>query len=241
MKTQNQNQNTDLTQSKIHSGDIDKESHFVIPSLERDYEKYFKKITDLKAGDVIVRKSCKLCNHPLRAEAEQKWEQTKGGGHMGSYTMVQRHINAMVPEGEARFSIQNITNHISHHYEQQMKRMWLREYGGKLKEIMDAKIQKDEQFEVMIQAVQLKLFETFSNPNLEPHKQVDMISKLTKTILDISVVQAKLKGDIDTIDIYKRNFQKIVVNFISDLPQENQKEMLEKIDKVKGEMSLLDG
>ena len=122
-----------------------------------------------------------------------------------------------------------------------MKRMWMREYGSKLKEAMDVKIQKDEQFEVMIQATQLKLFEIFSNPTLDSHKQVDMISKLTKTILEISVVQAKLKGDIDTIDVYRQNFQKIVVNFISDLPQERQKEMLERIDKVKGEMAILDG
>ena len=211
---------------------------FLLPNTEKTYDKYFKKITELQANDVIVLSHCKFCIHPLRAEAEAKWESTKGQLGKGCYALVLKFLNEHADEyGGIHFNYQNVHVHLNHHYEQQLKRLWLREYGQHLASIMNYKIGKDEMFEAMIQATQLKLFEMAANPDIDVAKQADMMVKLTKSILDIIVVQAKLRGDIDTIDIYKEKFQNIIVNFIAkEQDSTRQRELIEQLDMAKLEL-----
>jgi len=210
----------------------------LIPSVEKTYDKYFDKITELQAGDIITNAQCKLCNHPLRSEAEAKWEQSKGRGGKGSYSLVVKFLNDQAEMFDGiKFNFQNVSVHINHHYEQQLKRAWMREYGKHLSGIMNYKINKEEMFEGMIQALQLKLFETAANPDIDQPKQADMMAKLSKAILDVSVVQAKLRGDIDTLDVYKDKVQNVIVNFIaSEKDTTRQRELLEQLDLAKAEL-----
>ncbi len=225
-------QYNNLAQSKKKAEEGDA---FLIPAVEKTHDLYFKKITELQAGDVIVKSHCKLCNHPLRAEAEAKWESTKGSHGRGNYRMVLRFLNEKTTD--IKFNYPNVLNHLANHYEQQQKRMQLREYGTHLSEIMNYKIAKEQSFELMKQALQLKFFEAAADPHLESPKQADMMTKLTKSILEIELAAAKLRGDIDTIDIYKQKFQNLIVNLISgEGDRDRQREMLEKIDKFKDEV-----
>lgn len=235
MSYQKQDMIANLAQSEKKVGENQK---FLLPNAEKTYDKYFKKITELQANDVIVRQQCKFCNHPLRAEAETKWELTKGQHGKGSYGLVVKFLNEHADEYDGvRFNYQNVSVHLNHHYEQQLKRLWLREYGRHLAEIMNYKINKDEMFEAMIQATQLKLFEMAANPDVDPVKQADMMTKLIKSILDIAIVKAKLRGDIDTIDMYKEKFQNIIVNFIAkEQDPANKRELIEQLDMAKSEL-----
>ncbi len=205
------------------------------PGIEKTYEKYFKQITELQAGDVIIRHDCKLCNHPLRAEAEAKWEQTKGNSGKGNHSLVLRLLNEK--SEDMKFNFQNVSNHLLHHYEQQQRRMWMREYGKRLGESMNQKIEKDKMFEAMTHTMQLKLYEIAANPELDVAKQADIMTRLTKSVLDIQIVQAKLRGDIDTIDVYKQQFHNIVVNLILDeRDPERKRDLLERLDTLKEQM-----
>lgn len=234
MNYQKQNMTANLTQSQEK---VKENQEFLLPSVDKTYDKYFEQITTLQANDVIVMPQCKFCNHPLRAPAEEKWELTKGQGGKGSYTLVAKFLNEQSDKYGVRFNAQNVSLHINHHYEQQLKRLWLREYGQHLAGIMNYKISKDEMFEALIQATQLKLFEMAANPDIEITKQADMMTKLTKSILDIYVVQAKLRGDIDTIDIYKEKFQNIIVNFIAkEQDSTRQRELIEQLDMAKSDL-----
>ncbi len=61
-----------------------------------------------------------------------------------------------------------------------------------------------------------------------------MMTKLTKSILDVSIVQSKLRGDIDTIDVYKEKFQNIIVNFIAkEQDSARQRQLIEQLDMAK--------
>lgn len=215
---------------------MEENQNFLLPNAEKTYDKYFEKITELQADDIIVHHQCKFCNHPLRAEAEEQWELTKGQSGKGSYRMVAKFLNEHADEYDGvKFNHQNISVHLNNHYEQQLKRLWLREYGQHLAGIMNYKIGKDEMFETMIQATQLKFFEMAANPDLDPVKQADIMTKLSKSILEIAVTQAKLRGDIDTIDIYKEKFHNIIVNFIAKDP-EGQRDLIEQLDLAKSEL-----
>ena len=235
MNYQKQDMTVNLAQSQKKVGE---NQQFLLPNAEKTYDTYFKQITKLQADDIIVHHQCKFCNHPLRAEAEAKWELTKGQHGKGSYSLVLKFLNEHSEEYDgAKFNYQNVSVHLNHHYEQQLKRLWLREYGQRLAEIMNYKVGKDEMFEAMIQATQLKLFEMAANPDIDVVKQADMITKLTKSILDIAVVQAKLRGDIDTIDVYKEKFHNIIVNFIAkEQDSTRQRELIEQLDLAKSEL-----
>ena len=223
-----------LTQSQKK---VQESQEFLLPKAEKTYDKYFKQITELQAGDVIVQSSCKFCNHPLRAEAESKWELTKGQHGKGSYSLVTKFLNEHEDEHGVHFCYQNVSVHLNNHYEQQLKRVRLREYGQHLAGIMNYKIGKDEQFEALSQSTQLKFFEIASDPDIDLLKQADMMTKLTKALLDIAMTQAKLRGDVDAIDLYKEKFQNIIVNFIAkESDSTRQRELIEQLDMAKSEL-----
>lgn len=214
------------------------QARFVIPGAEAQYDKYFQKVTELRAGDLITRADCKLCNHPLRSEAEQQWERSKGNGGMGNYSLVVKFLNEKIDETGVKFNYPNVRCHLTQHYEQQIKRVRMREYGRHLAEIINYKVEKDEMFEGIIQSLQWKLFEIASDAELCLSKQVDMMAKLTKSIVEVSLTQAKLRGDIDILDVYKEKVQNIMVNFIASEPDEDkQRELLTKLDVVRSKVS----
>ena len=209
---------------------VEENKQFLVPSVEKAYRQYFDKVTELQAGDIIVNSQCKLCNHPLRSE------QTKGRGGVGSYISVLKFLNdheKAEEYGNVKFNYPNLSVHINNHYEQQMKRIHMREYGRHLSDAINYKINKEEMFEGMIQALQLKLYETASNPDLDITKQCSIMNGLTKSILDASIVQAKLRGDIDTVEVYKEKVQNIMINFISDQDEDKRKDFLERLDIAK--------
>lgn len=216
---------------------VEENQKFLLPVAEKTYDKYFQKITELQANDVIVHHQCKFCNHPLRSQAEEQWELTKGQAGKGSYKLVIKFLNEHADEYDGvKFNYQNVSVHLNNHYEQQLKRLWLREYGRNLAEVMNYKISKDESFEALAQSTQLKFFEIAANPDLDLLKQAEMMTKLTKSLLEIAMAQAQLRGDIDTIDVYKEKFHNIIVNYIAKDQNSNQRELIEQLDMAKSEL-----
>lgn len=233
MSYQNQDIPPNLAQSQKK---VKENAELLLPDVQKTYDKYFKKITELRAGDIIVSPQCKFCNHPLRAEAESKWELTKGQGGRGSYALVLKFLNGASDEyGGLKFNYQNISTHLNHHYEQQLKRMRMREYSKDIVAAINYKIGQEETFEALAQALQLKFFELASNPDIDPVKQADMMTKITKAILEVRMTQAKLRGDVDTIDIYKEKFLNIIVNMTKD-DATRQRQVIEQLDLAKEEI-----
>lgn len=230
---QNKTEVDHLSQSKKK---VEENNKFLIPEIENSHKRYFDKITEITAGDIITVPQCKLCNHPLRSDAEAKWEQTKGNSHKGSYTLVLKFLNDNSEPG-VKFNYHNVSVHMNHHYEQQIKRIRMREYGRNLASVINYKISKEEMFEGMIQALQLKLFEMASNPELDEAKQADIMAKLSKAISDASVTQAKLRDDVNVIDVYKEKVQNIIVNFIAKDDAQEQKELLQRLDMARAELA----
>ena len=68
-----------------------------------------------------MKSNCKFCNHPLRANAEERFEK----GNRTSYMVVERvfrDYEAEHPDAE-RMSSQGIRNHLKTHYMQQEKQL----------------------------------------------------------------------------------------------------------------------
>ncbi len=171
---------------------------FDIPAFEQQYDAIFKHITKLDDGDIIVRVNCKFCNHPARTLAERKFEQA----NRTNFSMVlkffkdweSQHPDSDIPP----MNEMNVRTHLLNHYLQQEKRIWMREYGDRLKEIMNYKIDQDYRFGALISTLELKLHEIASNPTLDPMKQADTMAKLTKAICDIVVTRGRLKSELES-------------------------------------------
>lgn len=170
---------------------------FELPGIDLAYDRVFKQITKLEDGDIIIRANCKFCHHPARAEAEKKFEQ----GNRTSYSLVLKFFKdweAKNPDVDVPpMNMMNVRSHLLNHYLQQERRIMMREYGENIKEMMNYKIHQDQRFDMLRSSLELKLHEIAADRSLDPNKQADTMSKLTKAICDIEITRAKLKNQLD--------------------------------------------
>lgn len=186
------------------------------------YQDYFKELSKLQEDDVICRPNCKFCVHPARQEAEQKWEQT------GIYASVERFFDKYQkdhPEAPS-MSFLNIKNHLLNHYEQQQKKVWLREYSDRLLAVMNKRVTDEQRMDLMKQQFEMKLHEVASDPTLDPIKQVDAMTKLGKVILDIAMTGAKLRGELQSVHLVTEKLTNVWVNTIQQQSDPKIKKIL---------------
>jgi hypothetical protein len=189
---------------------------------ETQMDTYFRELTKLQEDDVICRPNCKFCVHPARQEAEMKWEKT------GIYASVERFFeNYRKEHPEApQMSFVNIKNHLLNHYEQQQKKVWLREYSDRLLAVMNKRVSDEQNMEIMKQQFQMKLHEITSDPTLDPFKQVDAMTKLGKIILEIQITAAKLRGEVQSVQLVTEKLTNVWVSLISDANDPRLKKLL---------------
>jgi hypothetical protein len=204
-----------------------------LPGVENSYENLFREIAKLDEKDLIIRSNCKFCNHPLRAEAELKWEKT------GSYAVVQKLFDEYVAQnpGSDKMTYQNIRNHIWNHYKAQEKKIYLREYGERLQEFMNYKVNKDRMFEGLSAALQMQLMEIASNPTLDLIKKADVMTKIAKMLGDITLTQARLRGELETVSIMAEKFMNVWQHVIVNQKDEGvRKSLMDALDQFQEHM-----
>lgn len=204
------------------------EEKLPLAKSEKLYDDYFKELSKLQQDDIICRPNCKFCVHPARIEAEQKWEQT------GIYASVERFFeNYRKEHPEApQMNFLNIKNHLLNHYEQQQKKVWLREYSDRLLSVMNKRITDEQRMDLMKHQFEMKLHEIASDPTLDPLKQVVAMTKLGKVILDIAMTGAKLRGELQSVHLVTEKLTNVWVSTI--MQQEDprvKKALLDSLDE----------
>lgn len=194
---------------------ISKESaeSFQIDAIERTYGELFKKVSDLNDKDIIMRSNCKFCNHPIRVEAEERWERA----NRGSFVVVEKIFKTYEEKnpGVETMTYSNITNHLKTHYAQQDKQLRKREYMNRLTTMMNYKIDQEKQFELLTAALVDQFMKIGSDANICPVKQSDAMTKLSKNLIDIAVTQTKLRGELDVMSIVKEKLRIAWTHMIS--------------------------
>jgi RNA recognition motif-containing protein len=178
----------------------------------KPYEKLFQEISKLDPDDIVYRVGCKFCEHPARADAEEVFERTR------SYTPVFkffRDFKAKHPQS-CPMSVQNIRNHCLNHYNLQEQKIWMREYSQKISLFMNNKIDTEKRLNAIKSIMEEKLLSIASNPMIDEVKAADIIIKLAKQIVEIDISQAKLKGELKSVNIVIDKF----MNVWSHLAQE---------------------
>lgn len=208
-------------------------------TMQNQYQGFLKRLTHLDKNDIITRPNCKFCNHPARKEGEEKWERSGG-----SYATVERffaNYHKEHPE-HPKMNYNNIRAHIDNHYQQQLKRLRMREYGNHLTEIMNEKVSQAEAIHALKTSIKMKYFDIASDPSLETARQADAQNKLAKTYLDIMKFEAELSGDLRPLNIFA---EKVLNVFTHEIENESdagfQQKLLEMIDKLQAEVGPVGG
>ncbi len=207
--------------------------------VEQTYQNLFNELVKLEEGDIICKTNCKFCVHPLRAEGEERFERA----NRSSYLPVERlfrEYEKQHPEIE-KTSYQAIRNHLLKHYIQQEKQLYQREYSERILALMNYKMNQDKQFEMLQAVMQEKLLEIAANPNLDPIKQADAMTKLSKMWIEVTEIQAKLRGDLKTVNLVTDKFMNVWLHIISTQKNENvKKELMEALDSFQENIQTLE-
>ena len=190
-----------------------------IPKVEQTYNDLFKQVTKLEKGGVICRSNCNFCNHPIRHEAEKKWEDMHR-----SYKSVEKLFKTWEAEnpgyalvsGDKKMSDDAIRNHLLKHYAKQVERMWLKEYVTDIQEYMKYRIDLDQRFEMLSAVFEKQLFDIGSAEDLDTIKQSDQLVKIGKMIIEIQDCQVKLRGDLKPVNVMQEKLANVWFHIISN-------------------------
>jgi hypothetical protein len=182
-----------------------------LETITSTYDDYFNEITKLNENDLVYVQDCAFCNHPARSEGELKWEKT------GIYTSVEKFFDeyaAAHPEAP-KLNLSKVRHHLQNHYEEQKKKIFLREYSNRLKSVMNKRISDENKLEMLKSVFELKLFDLEANKNLCPLKKADAMVKLGNAIMSIMVTSSKIKGEIESSSLLMERFSSVWLQIIN--------------------------
>ncbi len=206
----------------------------LFPKIERDYENLFNQISKLEESQLIVRPNCKFCNHPARADGELKWEQSGG-----SYTMVEKFFAKYSEQNPQypKMTYHNIHDHIWNHYTEQVRKIFLKEYGNRLQEFINFKVTTAKRFDGNLAVLEMQIFDLASNPMIDAIKKSQTIVQLMKMQLEISVAQAKLNGEMEHGAVMTEKFMNTWMHIMAKTKDENvRKGLMEALNDFQSEL-----
>jgi len=204
------------------------------PETEQQIDKVFNSLIEINEKNIIVRKACKLCSHPLRFEAEQKWEESNFD-YSQSCKWVNDEIKKHNEENELSkmwdyIPLQNFRSHMKEHYKEQERQIRLKEYAKKIEEVVKIKQNKEKLLEVGLAVCfenlgRIASIETYGDIKSEKARS-DSINKIMATMMGIIDLQTKIEGEIATAEMVHERLSNVWVNFINKQDSDAKKAIL---------------
>lgn len=193
-----------------------KSSQPITPVIEQTYNDLFKEVSQLNEEGIVVNNQCKFCTHPLRHEAEKRWETVNR-----SFVPVKKFFEKWEDENPdaVKMNGQNIHNHLVNHYSKQEQKMWLQEYAKDVQTYMNYKVSQDRRFEMLRAVMEKQLLDVGSNPSIDLVRKSDQMVKISKMLLEIDECQARLRGDLKPVNVISERFMNVWLHIINK--QEN--------------------
>jgi hypothetical protein len=185
-------------------------------------QEVFEKTSELVNDEIIVRPNCKFCNHPARFEAEEIWAKRHNFSAIARF-FDEYHGNN---PGSPKMSVQNVKAHIESHYEQQMRRIHIREYGERLSEFMQVNRSNEQRCIQLLASLELQLIEVASDPTLDKIKQADAMVKMTRGVTDLLEAYNKITSEIDPARILLDKLKTVFDDAIRNQDREDVKNIL---------------
>jgi vacuolar-type H+-ATPase catalytic subunit A/Vma1 len=166
--------------------------------INNNYSGFAATLTNLEKGDIIYRPNCKFCNHPARMDAEKRWERA------GSWIAVEKffeNYRQQHPESP-EMNNSNIRAHLINHYDQQFRRIRMRDYLDHLQEVMNQKLNHEQMLNSLATSLKMKYLDVASDGEMDTFRQVDAMTKIAKVIVEVLKHHAEIKGDIKPVNIF---------------------------------------
>ncbi|KKM89220.1 hypothetical protein LCGC14_1250900 [marine sediment metagenome] len=197
----------------------------------KEYNKLLSSIVEIDPNNIIIKMNCKFCIHPARAEAEEKYEKMRSFAPVIKFFAEYKKAHPSEPN-VPKMNHSNVRTHLLIHYSEQERNIWKKEYADRIKGIINSKIDLDRNFEMLTATLQDQLFIIGSDPVIDVIKKSETLIKITKQILDIGVVQAKLRGEMQSVHVVFAKMSNVwthIAEQTKDNPEAHQA-ILEGID-----------
>lgn len=146
-----------------------------------------KAVARLLSSDVVnssgflVRSKCKICNSPLRVQAEEMYENKSTGPH----------IKKFLEEKGLTVAVQNVNHHMREHYGSMERMLTLYEYCENLSAMMEKHRSREEDLEVLVNISKIEIARIISlktNNTLSKEKERNgMLMNAMKSMKDAIV------------------------------------------------------
>lgn len=187
------------------------ENNNLLTTGDENYSDYYAELAALDKNDIIVVGKCKFCTHPMRIEAEEKWELVKNFSSVVKFFEDYRKNNPNSP----KMSTSNVRTHVLHHYIIQEKRIWSKEYQNRLGSFLTKKMNQEQRLDILVHQMDMQLIEIASDPHIDSVRKSDAMCKLSKSITDLMLAQSRLKGDLNSVNLIGEKIKAVWTKMIS--------------------------
>ena len=202
-----------------------------VASVKKFKKSVLEPLIKLDEKDIITKPNCKLCNSPLRFEAENYWVEN-------SFNRAQtlRWVNEQVDlcndelstdEKMEHFTIANIKNHMDNHFREQERQIRLKEYASNINSLLSAKREKMDILDFALAACQENLARVASLDTYggfkEEKERSDAINKVINQMLNVIKAQTEMQGEMSAIDLVQEKVAQIWIQMIGDEENEAKK------------------
>lgn len=180
-----------------------------------------KAVAKLLSSDVVnssgflVRSKCKLCNSPLRARAEEMYENKTPGPQ----------IKKFLEDNGLAVAVQNVNHHMREHYGSMERMLSLYEYCESLSAMMAKKKSREEDLEVLVNISKLEMSRILSlntNGTFSKEKERNaMMMNTVKAMRDAIVALNNMSDAEAKAQAIQQKFLDTWRDMIADAPDED--------------------
>lgn len=138
----------------------------------------------------LVRSQCKICNSPLRKEAEELYENSKNCSE----------VKAWLENNGLEVCVQNVRHHMREHYGSMERMIALAEYCSDLQGMMEQRRSRKEDFEMLVNMARIEMARIVSIPTsgslVKEKERNNMLVSTMKSMRD-SLKELNAMSDAD--------------------------------------------
>jgi hypothetical protein len=205
-----------------------------IESVKKFKKSVLDPLISVNANDIITKPNCKLCNSPLRLDAEVFWEENEFNKAKTLRWLNERvddhNIDLEEDEDDLKmdyFSIINVKSHMDNHFKEQERQVRLRNYAENIESLLQAKKAKGDVLDFALAACQENLarmasVDTYGTLKGEKERS-DGVNKCINQMLAVIKAQGEMEGELNAIDLVQEKVAQIWIQMIGEEENEAKK------------------
>lgn len=168
-------------------------------------------VADKLTGEPVVKSNCKLCNSPLRAEAEEKF--MKSGNYFAVYKFLKDNGEDISPNA--------VKNHLQNHFMRPLLEMRMKDYADDLKGWLNTYQNKEQRLENYLTLIDRQIHllgaNTKNTDAEDLRKTSDKVARLMAEATSIEDKLEKHRAGVKPIMIFLEKFRQTISTHLKEI------------------------